>query len=233
MAQGLKKGNTKSVKTIEKKNQEKQENKLKVMNAKETIMEEYKANLPEHMEKELNSLAEKISKMDEVDGLSVLQINELLRPLPTLTTLPKYNADQLRILFDYYRKAIMEVNKKYKYPPTKENFCAFIGISTGVYDKYLRNITDEEKQEVMLMIDDYIKDSQLTSAQLKETDTITTIFRGKASHGMVEAQSPIVIQHQTGDSAADIMKKLNILRQGGSLNEESIKIKPEDITVEE
>ena len=114
------------------------------------ILEEFKNNLPEYMEKRLQALTQEISLKKDVGGLSSIEINELLRPHNLIGKQPKYTAEQMQIVFDYYREALVKVNQKFKYPPSKENFCAFAGISTATYNQYLIS-PDEAKQEVMLM----------------------------------------------------------------------------------
>ncbi len=180
------------------------------------ILEEFKNNLPEYMEKRLQALTQEISLKKDVGGLSSIEINELLRPHNLIGKQPKYTAEQMQIVFDYYREALVKVNQKFKYPPSKENFCAFAGISTATYNQYLIS-PDEAKQEVMLMIDDYIRENMLTSAQLKEVDNITTMFRGKTAHGLVEASAPIVIEHKSETDITKINSMIEAIKAGKSL----------------
>lgn len=189
---------------------------LKVKEAKRELIEEYKKDLPTILQEGIQELVDELSKMEEVKGLTTMQITELIRPKKTRVNF-LYTADEMRLMFDYYRKMIVEINKFTKYPPSRENFCAFASFSSATYSKYL-NSDDEEMQEIMLLIDDYIKDSMLTSAQLKEIDNITTMFRGKAEHGMVEAQTPIVIEHTSNLDKDKILRQLDSLKKGGSLN---------------
>lgn len=193
------------------------------------ILEEFKNNLPEYMEKRLQALMQEISLKKDVGGLSSIEINELLRPHNLIGKQPKYTAEQMQIVFDYYREALVKVNQKFKYPPSKENFCAFAGISTATYNQYLIS-PDEAKQEVMLMIDDYIRENMLTSAQLKEVDNITTMFRGKTAHGLVEASAPIVIEHKSETDISKINSMIEAIKAGKSLK--SIELNKKDYKVE-
>lgn len=179
-------------------------------------MEEYKNNLPQELEKRLDMITDKIGVQEEVQGLSSIEINEILRPHNLIGANPKYSADQLRIIFDYYREALVKINRKFKYPPSKENFCAFAGISTSTYNKYLTS-PNEDMQELMLMIDDYIRENMLTPAQIGETKEITTMFRGKTAHGMVEAQSPIVVEHRSEADMSKINRLIEKVKAGESL----------------
>ena len=175
-----------------------------VQASKNQIMEEYKKKLPQELSKRLDMIITQISVQEEVQGLSSIEINEILRPHNLIGSNPKYSADELRIIFDYYREALIAINRKYKYPPSKENFCAFAGMSTVTYNKYLQS-PNEEMQELMLMIDDYIRENMLTSAQIGETKEITTMFRGKTAHGLVEAQSPIVVEHRSKSDRSHVV----------------------------
>ena len=201
-----------------------------VQAGKNQIMEEYKNNLPQELEKRLNEITTQISAQKEVQGLSSIEINETLRPHNLIGSNPKYSSDELRIIFNYYREALIAINRKYKYPPSKENFCAFAGMSTATYNKYLLS-PNEEMQELMLMIDDYIRENMLTSAQIGETKEITTMFRGKTAHGMVEAQSPIVIEHRSETDISQINKMIEMVKAGKSLK--SIELDKKDYRVEE
>ena len=69
----------------------------------------------------------------------------------------------------------------------------------------------------MQMIDDYITDLQLTSAQNGEIKEISTIFRSKAEHGMIEATAPVVIEHKNETNIDTILKQIQAVNQGKSL----------------
>ena len=204
------------LKTKEEHLEEVQKKEQLVQAGKNQIMEEYKNNLPQELEKRLDIIATNIMCQEEVQGLSSIEINEILRPHNLIGANPKYSADQLRIIFDYYREALVAINRKYKYPPSKENFCAFAGMSTTTYNKYLMS-ADENMQELMLMIDDYIRENMLTSAQIGETKEITTMFRGKTAHGMVEASSPVVVEHRTETDLTKIQQMIQRVQEGKSL----------------
>ncbi len=143
----------------------------------------------------------------------------------------KYSADELEIIFQYYQKCLIEINRVTKYPPTKRNFCAFAGISTLQYDNWLMS-ADENRAEIMKMIDDYISDVMLTSAQMKEVDNITTMFRAKSEHGMTEAVAPVVIEHRSEANMDKIKQQIEMLKKGKSLKG-TIELTKDDYTVEE
>ena len=71
----------------------------------------------------------------------------------------------------------------------------------------------------------------LTSAQVGEIREITTMFRGKTAHGLVEAQSPIVVEHRSETDMNKISAMIQQLKQGKSLK--TIELKENEYKVEE
>ena len=205
-----------SLETKDKKIVEQQKKEAIVKAGEKSILEEFKNNLPEYLECRLQALTQEIATREEVKGLSSIEINEMLRPHNLISGALKYTAEQMQMIFDYYREALIQINREVKYPPSKENFCAFAGISTSTYNNYLMS-SDEDKQEIMLMIDDYIRENMLTSAQVGETKEITTMFRGKTAHGLVEAVAPITIEHRSETDMNKISAMIQQLKQGKSL----------------
>jgi len=104
---------------------EQEEKKLKAVKSKEEIMEKYKANLQQYLEEQVNNIALKMAETEEMKGIPLLEINEIIRAKNIYGQSPKYSADELNIVFSYYRRAMAEINKNVKYIPSKENFCAF------------------------------------------------------------------------------------------------------------
>lgn len=195
---------------------EREENKLKLVKGKQEIMAEYKANLPQYLEEQLEKIKTEVAQTHAMKGIPMIEINELIRAKTVYGTSPKYSAEELSIVFDYYRQALMEINKFTRYIPSKENFCAFAGMSTVTYNQYLMG-NDEEKAEVMVQIDDYIKETMLTLAQLGQIKEVSTIFRGKASHGMVEASAPQLVVHKDVLDMSSIQKMIDSVKKGETL----------------
>ena len=218
-----------SLETKDKKIVEQQKKEILVKAGEKSILEEYKNELPQKLETRLNEIAEQLQDRKEVQGLSTIEINEILRPHNLIGQPLKYTAEELNIVFEYYRQAIVQINKKVKYPPSKENFCAFADISTATYNNYLMS-NDESLQELMLRIDDYIRENMLTSAQVGEIREITTMFRGKTAHGLVEASAPIVVEHHSETDMNKISAMIQQLKQGKSLK--TIELNKKDYNVE-
>jgi len=135
----------------------------------------------------------------------------------------------LNIVFEAYRQAIVKINKKVKYPPSKGSFCAFADISTATYNNYLRS-PDESIQEVILRINDYLVDNMLTSAQVGDIKEITSIYRSKAEFGMAEAVAPQEIVHKTEVDTDKIKQMIEKWNNGESLK--TIELNKKDYNVE-
>lgn len=209
---------------------EKQDKDIKELRKLETelIEKEYKEGLKDHLEQQLFDLRYKITHMDKETHLALVEIDRIIRG-KTLVGTNLYSAEELAILFDYYREFISEINKVTRYVPSKKNFCAFAKMSSRTYDSYLIN-GDSQRIDVMQMIDDYITDISLTLAQNREIDNVTTIYRSKAEHGMVEATAPIVIRHETDVNIEEIKEQVKALKAGKNLK--TIELSPEDYKTE-
>lgn len=225
-----KKQHKEMLETKDKKIVEQQKKEMLVKAGEKSILEEYKKQLPQKLETRLNEIAGQISVREEVQGLTTIEINELLRPHNLIGKSLKYTAEELNIVFEYYRQAIVAINKKVKYPPSKGSFCAFADISIATYNNYLMS-PDESMQDIIMRINDYLTDTTLTSAQLKEIDNITTMFRSKAEFGLVEAQAPITIEHRSETDMNKISAMIQQLKQGKSLK--TIELKENEYKIEE
>ena len=210
---------------------EKQRENQKALRKLETEMIEkkYKEGLKDHLEQRLYDLKYAIKHFDSSKThLTIVEIDKIIRG-KTLIGTNLYSAEELAIVFDYYRDFISEINTTIKYIPSKKNFCAFAKMSSTTYDSYLIN-GDAQRIEVMRMIDDYITDISLTLAQNREIDNVTTIYRSKAEHGMVEATAPIIIKHEETPNLAAIKEQLEALKAGKSLK--NIELSQDDYKIE-
>lgn len=178
------------------------------------IQEETKEMLLPTIKEKMNSVAELIKqKISDNNGLTVSQILPLITKrstsdIATITT-KTYTPYELGEALNIYIDMIAEINKVCKFPPSKGSFCALLGITRKTYDNYM---CDPEKTDVMGLIDDYITTTALTSAQLRELDSITTMFSLKAQHGFVEAQAPMVIEHKKTTDIDAINEQLQALK---------------------
>lgn len=179
----------------------------------ELIKEEYQTGMKEKLEQGLQQLTERLSQRGE---LSTIEVRNLLSRKTVIGITPKYSNAELGILFEYYKQYMEAINKKQTFVPTKKNFCSFIGISSAVYQNWLQS-EDPDRRETMQMIDDYVTDIMLTEAQNGNIKEVTTIFRTKAEHGMVEASAPVVIEHKSETNLDNILKQIQAVNQGRSL----------------
>ena len=219
--------------TLDAKKKEKQEKQQELVEAKaELLQKEYQDNLKDYLEQKLFDLTYRLKHLDKYETLSTIELKSLLTQKNTIGASPKYSNTELAILFNYYKEFIEKINEKQRFLPTKKNFCSFIGISSFSYDSY-RKSDDQERREIMQMIDDYITDIMLTEAQNGELKEITTIFRSKAEHGMVEAQAPVVIEHKGTADLEKIKRQIQAVNQGRSLKTIELKKQPDGSYAEE
>ena len=188
--------------------------KIKQMELVNDIKEKTKELLLPSIYKKMESVAQLIKeKVSNNNGLTVSQILPLItkRSREDIACIQNksYTSYELGEALNIYIDMIAEINKICKFPPRKGSFCAFLGITRKTYDNYL---CDPEKVDVMGLIDDYITTTALTSAQLRELDSITTMFSLKAQHGFVEAQAPMVIEHKKTTDIDTINAQLQALK---------------------
>lgn len=184
------------------KNDKAVDDKIAVREAEEMYVQKTIETLPELIEQRKFDFAYQLKELiagrnsrlgEGIKGSESIVISEVLfKSLsPYMGVAPKYNAEKMSIVFDLYREMITDINIKYKtLIPNKSHFCRFAGMSTDVYDDYLRS-NDLNMVNVMKMIDDYFFDTQITSAQHKEIDGIPTMFRQKVEQKKVEAVAPV------------------------------------------
>lgn len=106
---------------------------------------------------------------------------------------PKYNAEKLAIVFDFYENVVATINQKIcRLLPTKSHFCRFAGITTATYNGYKLS-EDPDMQVVIEKIEDMLSDVHLTMAQEKKLDTTATKYRMNIEMGKRENYNPQVV----------------------------------------
>ena len=106
--------------------------------------------------------------------------------------MPKYNAEKLAILFDYYNYLIENINQNIgTFPSSIATFCKLAGISSTTLRNY-KNSDDIKMREIVQIIYDQIGDENITLGQLGKVKTPMTIFKMKAQNDMAEKQTPNV-----------------------------------------
>lgn len=205
-------GKRKSNASVEKSKRLKQD---KDATIRSQIMQELRDKSKDVLLPEMRNKVEELSKYIEQRlekgqaGLTSAQIMPLLARRSLLENAfagnISYTAQEMAIGFDLYIQALQKINEYTKFPPSKQSFCLFMGISSSTYTNYLQ---DTEKCEIMRIIDDYITSNKIISAQLGEIREISSIFELKSQHHWVEAQAPVVIQHEKKESIEDIQAKI-------------------------
>lgn len=216
---GMKKAEETKQKMVKSKDEskvKKEQDKMELRKMEENLIKEkYKDGFKDYMEQRLFDFKYELKRINPESRLTLLEIDKLIRGKRTVGV-ALYSAEELSMLFDYYRDFISEINTVTRYIPTKKNFCAFANMSSSTYETYLTD-GDMQRIETMKMIDDYITDISLTLAQHREIDNVTTMFRSKTEHGMVEATAPIVIRKEHDINLGEIKQQLNALKAGKSL----------------
>lgn len=105
---------------------------------------------------------------------------------------PKYNAEKLAVLFDYYNYLIENINENIgTFPSSIASFCKLAGISSATLKNY-KNSDDPKMREVVQIIYDQIGDENITLGQLGKVRSPMTIFKMKSQNDIVEKQTPNV-----------------------------------------
>lgn len=193
------------------------------------IQEETKTKLLPAIRDKMNLVSEFIKeKVSTCNGLTVSQILSIIakRSISDISVIQNktYTSFELGEALNLYIDMIAEINRYCKFPPTKGSFCALLGITRKTYDNYM---CDPEKIDVMGLIDDYITTSALTSAQLRELDSISTMFSLKSQHGFIEAQAPMIIEHKKTTNIDAINEQLKALKKDNIIEANYEEIKDE------
>lgn len=205
------------------------------------IVTKYKENLESYLQNKLETVAEEaqnyIAKLEIKDKKEVKDFNDvetgvvlkaknhLLTPIimramtkdfTGIYTEPIYAARELAIIFEYYQEMIYQLNSKgILFPPTKQNFAAFAGITSTTYDSYLKS-ADKNKATIMQKIEDYIIENSWTGAMTDKLNPYIVERRSKMrgiGGGYTEAKPELNInikQEQIG-TPENMMENLKLL----------------------
>jgi predicted Fe-S protein YdhL (DUF1289 family) len=156
--------------------------KMTIKQAEKAIFEKDKLNLPQLLEQRLNEIETVLeNELKDIVGLKSARIHQLISRQSLLNTssMMGYSAKEMFIVYQSYQQLVEKINKFTLFIPSQKNFCAFAGFSTLTYKNWLQN-SDEEKRNVMQMIDDYISDMLLDASKMRKSDAATSIFVAKA-----------------------------------------------------
>lgn len=176
--------------------------------AKQLLFDKQRENLPKFIkkrQKEFVKLLEdyKIATIegDQIDingtSMNVLELTDrCFDPiLYDISPSKKYSADQLTIIFDYYRNCCRELNKTTTYVPNKEDFCRLLGVSTDYFER-LKYSNIIEMREVVARIKDWISSHISQGAFQEKIEKNYSIFYQKASLGRRD-NDPIQVNNFT------------------------------------
>lgn len=204
-------------KTQEKRHKESLD-KIKLNEIKNEIFENKRANLPKIIQERTLEIAQKLKdEIVDIDGFDTPYIYELIANPNILSVKVKLTTTELMIAFQEFKKTMTEINRYTRQTPSIELFSAFIGISTNTYRNYLNDI-DEERQNVMHMIDNYITGTVLESSKKRQIDSSTAMYTTKAQHGIVEQNAPQIVRHeiQTVDRSS-LLETINKIKSTGTI----------------
>lgn len=169
-----------------------------------------KANLPEIIKEKKRELVLKMEEYmleNDVKTVPYSRVYQLMSS-GNIYNRTKYSSEELSIAFEVFKSITADISaKNYKHTPTKQNFCAFIGISTVTFDNY-RTSDDLELVEVVNRIDDYLTDVQLTMAQNNILNPTVTLFRTKVEHNYIEPTEAVRQVAETNTDRKSIEDRL-------------------------
>lgn len=186
----------------------KKDNKEKIINNQKTnieiaslyrsqenaILNKYKENLPqflsdrqEQIKQDVIALAEKVKSDDLKTNLEPVIMQIISKPFRGLGAEPMYTTREIAIMFEYYQDMVTEMTlNNIKFIPSRQNFCAFIGINSGTFDISYLNSKDLEKNALCHRIEDYFievnwsgaKNNKLNSYAVEKYNKIRGIGGG-------------------------------------------------------
>lgn len=178
---------------------------------KKEMFEEEKKKLPAILKQKTGQLIVEIS--EKKSNLDYAKLYSIIAKKETFANKNVYSDDELMLAFQEFQHMVNIINEKQQFVPTKNLFCAYIGVSTSTYDSWLAS-GDDVRREVIQRIDDYLADVSLSLAQQRKIDSYTTIYRTKAQHKIVEATNPIVVEYRKGADLDEIKDRLSMFKKG-------------------
>lgn len=129
---------------------------------------------------------------------------------------PKYSAEKLSIVFEYFCYVLGEINISIgNYMPTITTFCRFAGITKQTFDRY-KVSNDESMRNVCEKINDYCYDAQISMAQEGVLREKSTIYRMKTEQNISEKpqEKTINVEHNINiDESFAKLKRVKELKE--------------------
>lgn len=194
--------------------------KLSIKRAEQEIFNREKDNLPLVLKQRLEVIETALEKeLADVNGLKSARIHQLIsrQAYYSISSTTGYSAQELFIVFQVYQDVIDKINQKVLFIPSQKNFCSFAGFSTNTYKNYLQS-PDDDKRNVMQMVDDYISDLIIDASKMRKTDNSSSIFELKALHQMAEAVNPQVINLGGQINVDQVLDRIAQIKQGNVID---------------
>lgn len=172
-----------------------------------------KKSLPAIIEQRKQELIQYIKDYiaeNELNQISYAKLYQLMSS-GNAYNMTKYSAEELAISFEVYKQLTANLTlQNPKHFPSRQNFCAFIGIHTKTLEEYKLS-DDPQMIDVALKIDDYLTDVQLYMAQTNQINAIPTMFRMKTEHGYVETKEVVQIISDTKVDKQSVKDRLSAI----------------------
>lgn len=144
--------------------------------------------------------------------LPLMQLTErLFEPLINVVGMsPEYSAENIVMLFDFFRECVNEINKNQLYVPQKEDFCSLCGFSTQKFSQ-LKNAGSSDMREVCCRIEDYLAKITTQAGLTRQSSESMAIFTLKSSYGRRD-NDPVNVTNYTQNNTVitdeELRKKL-------------------------
>lgn len=127
----------------------------------------------------------------EVDYNPLVISNVFFKSIcPISNAVPRYNAEKLGLVYEYYTYLITEVNDKIgNYPSSLAGFCKLAGLTTKELAGYKKS-SDYDLRIVVDKIYDDIGNDNITMSQMGKAKENSTMFKLRTQNEIVEKSNP-------------------------------------------
>ena len=197
--------------------------------SQQELMNQKKAQLPRYIKKRKKEFIKElqaygIAKIEQDDVVRImdktiplLELSEFcFKPfIKGIGLAPQYTAQELDLVFDYFKECIKEMNKYELFPPLKEQYCQLCGFSTEQFAT-LKNSSSPEIREVLLRVEDFICNFVHIGGLTGKLEKLNSIFIPKTL-GRKEAgeQAPVTNNNMLLVSEKEFAELLNKYKTEG------------------
>ncbi|MGN0960582.1 MAG: hypothetical protein ACI4PF_00115 [Christensenellales bacterium] len=160
--------------------------------------------------KKANKFAKNMIKADLQPVQVTSKLNRLLRIYKPLSIIEARTIQDIEYLkaFGYYCDIISYINEYLVYMPDKQTFCAFINITTDIYNEFLG---DPNYMQVFMSFEDSFNSTNFLAAQAGVVDgkvTITKLQTKDAGHNLVRNPEALTINNYNAIDKQQVNLKL-------------------------